>query len=163
MTNLVPPQVIPTTPAPSQTITVTLGTQPCRINLYTKSIYVPVAPPGSILSDPDPAYENQNPVFLDLYVNDVLIVGGVICHNESLILMDQYLGFAGDLAIIDTVGNDDPVGTPTRLPPQEFRNNDQRNLPLSLAGKIPLPPTGTGNTIPGMGTRFQLTYWPNLK
>jgi hypothetical protein len=160
---LVSPQIVPLTDAPSQTINVTLGGQPCRINVYTKSINVPIQPPGSTPSDPDPTYENQNPVFLDLYVNDVLIVGGALCLNESLIVMDPYLGFLGDLAVIDTVGNEDPLGTPIRLPPQSLRNDEQRSLSLDLAGRIPPPPDGTGNTIPGLGSRFQLTYWPNLK
>ena len=159
-TTLSPPFLIPLTEAPAQVVTVTLGGQACTINLYTKSINVPVQPPGTIPTDPDPTYENTNPVFLDLYVAGTLIVGGVILRNEALVVINQALGFVGDLAIIDTIGNEDPVGVPTRLPPEDLRNDAQRQLPLSLAGIIPVPP---GNTIPGLGTRWQLTYWPNLR
>lgn len=156
---LVPPQLIPLTDAPVQLVNVTLGSQACLIRIYTKTINAPVQPPGGIPTDP-PVYENVNPVFLDLFVNDVLILGGVLCLNESLMVMDRALGFVGDLAMIDTQGNEDPVGVPLRLPPPELRNEKQRSLPLSLEGKAP---SSLANKIPGLGTRFQLTYWPNLR
>lgn len=111
-------------------------------------------------SPADPTYENVNPVFLDLYVSDVLVIGGVICHNGVRIVRDAYLGFVGDLAVIDTTGTLDPHGTPLRLPPPDLRNFWQRNLPLSLGGKLPV--SGSPNKIPGMGTRWLLTYWPGL-
>ncbi len=108
-----------------------------------------------------PTYENINPVFLDLYSPPgTLIIGGVICYNECLIIINEYLGFIGDLAMIDTQGNADPFGTPLRLPPPDLRNWWQRNLPLSLGGKMPV---SSANRIPGLGSRFLLTYWPNLK
>lgn len=142
-----------------QLVNVTLGDQACLIRIYTKSINVPVQQPGQISTDP-PVYENVNPVFLDLFVDDVLVIGGVECHNESLIVMNEYLGFVGDLAMIDTVGNEDPVGVSTLLPPLELMNEWQRNLPLSLVGRAPAP---LANKIPGLGARFQLTYWANLR
>lgn len=152
-------QIIPTTEAPAQTINVTLGQQSCTINLYTKSINVPIQPPGDIPSDPLPTYENINPVFLDLYVNDALIIGGVLCLNAVRIVRDVYLGFVGDIAIIDINGQSDPYGVPLTLPPPDLRNWWQRNIPLKFGGKA--PPTVAGK-IPGLGTRFILTYWPNL-
>lgn len=152
-------QIIPLTEAPSQAISVTLGTQPCQINVYTKSINVPIQPPGDIPSDPFPTYGNINPVFLDLYVNDVLIIGGVLCRNETRIVRDAYLGFIGDLAFIDLDGDSDPYGVPATLPPPDLRNWWQRNVPLWLGGKA--PPAVAGR-MPGVGTRFILTYWPNL-
>jgi len=79
-------QVIPTTATPSQTLSVVLAGQPCRINIYAKS----------------------TGLFLDLYVSDVLIIGGVICLNTVLIVRDGYLGFTGDLAFFDLQGQDDP-------------------------------------------------------
>ena len=98
-------------------------------------------------------------MFLDLYVNDNLIIGGVILLDESLTVIDPYFGFVGDLAIIDTRGSEDPQGAPLRLPPLDLRNDAQRDVPLSQGERLV---SGT-NTIPGLGTRWLLTYWPNLK
>lgn len=152
-------QVIPVSEAPAQTINITLGNQSCRINIYTKSINVPIQGPTDIPSDPLPTYENQNPVFLDLYVNDALIIGGVLCLNGTKIVRDAYLGFIGDLAFIDLQGDADPYGVPATLPPPDLRNWWQRHVPLSFGGKA--PPAIAGK-MPGLGTRFILTYWPDL-
>ena len=155
---LAPPFIIPLTTAPYQNVTLALGSQACSINVYTKSINVPIE--QEIPTNP-PVYENINPVFLDLYVNDALIIGGVILRNSAMVVMDPYLGFVGDLSLIDTSGLfQDPYGVPARLPPPDLRNFWQRNLPLSLGG---LAPASTAGTIPGLGTRWLLTYWPNLK
>lgn len=105
-----------------------------------------------------PVYENINPVFMDLYVNDALIVGGVLMLDRVFAVRDDYLGFVGDLAIVDTQGNEDPAGVPLRLPPPDLRNALQRALPLALGGKM--PPEGQPNKIPGLGVRWLLTYWP---
>lgn len=226
-------QIVPTTEAAVQRIQVSLGGQTCSINLYTKSLNVPIEPPGMIPAAPvlmasftgiiaggvltasgvvgtilpgsviggagvllptyvaglrtgtggdgtysvapsqdveigpmtsssaaEPVYENVNPVFLDLQVNDSPVIGGVLCLHDTRIVRDAYLGFVGDLAVIDTVGSASPYGTPLRLPPPDLRNFWQRNLPLSLGGR--LPPSGSVNKIPGMGTRWLLTYWPDL-
>ncbi len=227
-------QVVPTTETAAQRIQITLGGQACTIDIYTKSVNVPIEPPGSIpatnipvatflgtiagnvltvsgitgiippgvvdirgpgmlyptyvvrydtgtggdgtyivtpsqdagpagmiaVVPPAPTYENQNPVFLDLYLNETtLVVGGVPCLNDVRIVRNAYLGFIGDLAVIDTEGNEDPVGVPLRLPLPPLRNVWQRNLPLSLAGKAP---ANLANKIPGLGSRFLLTYWPDL-
>jgi len=45
---------------------------------------------------------------MDVYVNEVLIIGGVICENKNRIVHSLYLGFIGDLAFFDTQGTDDP-------------------------------------------------------
>lgn len=82
-------QTIPLQPVPSQTVWVLLNQQPCQINVYSKGGYL----------------------FCDLYVNDALIIGGVICWNDNVIVRDAYLGFIGDLAFNDTQGNTDPVYT----------------------------------------------------
>ncbi|MDE2426339.1 MAG: hypothetical protein KGO96_10585 [Elusimicrobia bacterium] len=152
-------QIIATTTAPSQAINVTLAGQACLINLYTKSINLPLetAPAGS-----EVVYENQNPCFVDLYLINgsppTLIIGGVQVRNGGLIVRDIYLGFQGDLAIIDTTGaGQDPFGVPPTLPPLHLRNWWQKFIPLSLGSKA--PPAIAGS-IPGMGTRFLLTYWP---
>jgi hypothetical protein len=79
-------QVIPIQSVPTQTFAVVLAGQPCRINIYQRT----------------------TGLFADLYVNDALIIGGVICRDNVLIVRDAYLGFTGDLAFFDTAGQDDP-------------------------------------------------------
>lgn len=50
-------------------------------------------------------------MFLDLYVANSLIIGGVICENANRIVRSSYLGFVGDLAFFDTQGEEDPIYT----------------------------------------------------
>jgi hypothetical protein len=78
--------IVPTLAHPNQTLTVSLASQPVRLNIY------------------------QNPygVFMDVLVNDAAIVTGVICHNANPIVRSAYLGFTGDFAWLDTQGRDDP-------------------------------------------------------
>lgn len=240
------PVVIPTTSAPAQSISVNLGGQNCRIELYTKSInvpaqsgpafsasdligigygvaldgtsmvvsgsvvgdipigatvtgnglqngttilavpvgtlsrlgtytlsatsagtpqtrvtaYVSAAHPGNEISTDPPRYENRNPVFVDLYLNDALVIGGVLLQNRNAIVRNSYFGFAGDIAVIDAEGNSDPYGVPLRLPPADLMNSWQRDVPLALGGNAP---PALAMTLPGMGTRFLLTYWPDLE
>jgi len=151
-------QVVPTTTAPSQAINITLAGQQCLINLYTKSTNLPVAQLGSVITDP--VYENANPCFVDLYVNGVAdpTIAGAYVRSGSLLVRDTYLGFLGDLSVIDTSGADeDPFGVPPTLPPPYLRSWWQRFIPLSFGFKSPPQIAGS---IPGMGTRFLLTYWP---
>jgi len=79
--------IIPIIDVPSQTLTIVLNGQNCRINLYQKS----------------------TGFYCDLYVNDVLIIGGVLCENLNRIVRDSYLGFIGDLFFNDLQGESDPV------------------------------------------------------
>jgi hypothetical protein len=153
--------IIPTSEAPSQSITITLAEQSVLIKFYTKSTNVPVLDPSEIPTDPKPRYENVNPCFVDLYTGSGanLIIGGVYVRHAALIVRDTYLGFIGDLAVFDTTGADeDPSGVPLRLPPNHLRNDEQRALfPLSDGN---LAPPGLAGRIPGMGSRWILTYWP---
>lgn len=41
-------------------------------------------------------------LYMDVSVNDTLIIGGVICEQANVIVRDVYLGFSGDLAFYDT-------------------------------------------------------------
>jgi hypothetical protein len=109
-----------------------------------------------------PTYENTNPVFMDLLINDDPVLLGVVLKDESLTLMNGYLGLIGDIAIVDVTGrNEDPFGVPASLPnPPGLRNAWQRSVPLELEGKAP---PDLANTIPGLGSRYLLTYWANLK
>lgn len=79
-------QIIPLIDVYSQTQTITLGGQSCRIDLKTRS----------------------SGLYCDLYVNDTLIIGGVVCRNLTRIVIDAYLGFVGDLMFSDEQGADDP-------------------------------------------------------
>lgn len=81
--------IIPTQPVPNQTFTAILGTQSARINVR----------------------QSAWGMFLDLYVNDVLVIGGVICEDRNRIVRGPYLGFDGDLAFFDTQGTADPYYT----------------------------------------------------
>lgn len=80
------PIVIPLAAIPSQEVEITLGTQPCRIRVFQKS----------------------TGLFLDLYVNGTPIILGTPCLNASPMVIDDYLGFIGDLGWGDTQGEDDP-------------------------------------------------------
>lgn len=79
-------QIVPILDTPSQTLNVNLGGQFTTISIWTRT----------------------TGVYLDLYVNNVLIIGGVICQNLNQIVRDTYLGFIGDLLFLDTQGTDDP-------------------------------------------------------
>ena len=156
------PFIIPLSTAPSQRVTATLGSQSCTITVYTKSINVPVENNQQDTPQP-PVYENRNPVFLDLYVGTAPIVTGVIVRNGCLIVMNAYLGFVGDLSLIDTSGLfEDPFGVPARLPPPWLRNSWQRAIPYSVS-ENEYAPAAVANTIPGLGVRWVLTYWKNLR
>lgn len=82
-------QIVPLQPVPNQALTISLGGQQCQLNVYQKG--------------PN--------LYLDLLVNNALIIGGVICENLNRIVRSVYLGFSGDLAFIDNLGSNDPVYT----------------------------------------------------
>lgn len=81
--------LIPLLAVPSQTLSVQLGAQPCKIDVVTRG----------------------EGLYVNLYVNDVLIVGGVAARNRVGIVLNAYLGFIGDLAWFDSQGQEDPVYT----------------------------------------------------
>lgn len=82
-------QTVPLQAVPNQTLQVQLGTQACSLNIYQQ------------------AYG----LYVDLYVNNVLIIAGVIAENLNRIVRSVYLGFVGDFAFVDTQGSTDPVYT----------------------------------------------------
>ena len=75
-------EIIPLQPLPSQSVTVQLAGQNCQINVY----------------------QTAYGLFVDLYINSTLIIGGVIGENLNRIVRDAYLGFIGDLCFIDNSG-----------------------------------------------------------
>ena len=72
--------VIPTQAVANQTLEVSLDGQACSITIWSKS----------------------TGMFLDLYVNDVLIQGGMLCRQAVRLVRDSYIGFIGDLCWFDT-------------------------------------------------------------
>jgi hypothetical protein len=82
-------QIIPIQAVPSQAITVSLGDQNCQISIYQK----------------------QTGLFIDLYVNNTLLLAGVICENLNRIVRSAHFGFTGDLVFSDQHGTSDPVYT----------------------------------------------------
>lgn len=82
-------QLIPLQVVPSQIVNANLGNQNCQMRVYQRGAYL----------------------FMDVYVNNVLIIGGVICQNRNRIVRSAYLGFSGDFVFYDTEGGDDPIYT----------------------------------------------------
>jgi hypothetical protein len=80
-------QIIPVQDTPNQQVQITLGGQPCTINLYQTL---------------------DQGFYCDLYVGGALVIGGVICQNLNRIVRDLYFGFVGDLAWNDLQGSSDP-------------------------------------------------------
>ncbi len=78
--------IIPLQAVPSQSVTVALASQNCQINIYQKN----------------------TGVFGDLYLNNNLVIAGVLGRNLKLWLMNTYLGFSGDLMWLDNQGSLDP-------------------------------------------------------
>jgi hypothetical protein len=103
-------QVVPLQPVPAQLLNVTLGDQQCQIAVTAKNISVPVLPPGSIDTDP-PVLAPIQVVFLDLYVADVLVIGGCLARNGVGVVQNDYLGFVGEITIEDT--QPDPIAGPS--------------------------------------------------
>ena len=81
--------IVPLQPLPNQLVTVTLSEQVCKIAVYQK----------------------EQGLFLDLTVDNVTLLAGVICENLNRIVRSIYIGFSGDLAFIDNQGSNDPEYT----------------------------------------------------
>lgn len=77
---------IPLIVTPSQTLTVALGQQPCRINVR----------------------QRRTGLYVDLYLQDVPIFQGVKALDRCKLVREAYLDFTGDLYFIDTQGAEDP-------------------------------------------------------
>lgn len=77
---------IPLAAIPAQSLNVTLNGQACILKVYQKFWGL----------------------FIDVLVNNAVIIQGVLCENNNLIVRSLYLGFVGDLKFIDTQGNSNP-------------------------------------------------------
>ncbi len=78
--------IIPLQPLPAQTVDVVLNEQPVTVFVYQRS----------------------TGLYVDLDLNHVLVIGGVIAHDRNRIVRSAYLGFVGDIAFVDTQGSSDP-------------------------------------------------------
>ena len=81
--------IIPTQTLPNQSMQVQLDGQPTQLNVYQTSYGL----------------------FMDVYNNNVLVIGGVLCRNLVLIVRSAYLGYEGDFCWFDTQGTTDPIYT----------------------------------------------------
>lgn len=79
-------QIIPLTSVPSQRLSIVLNQQNCAISVYTLS----------------------TGLYLDLVLEGTLIISAMICRDRVRMVRQPYLGFAGNIAFIDTQGRDDP-------------------------------------------------------
>jgi len=82
--------IIPVQPVPSQTLSALINNQATTLRVYQK---------------------NDQGLFMDVLLDDALIIGGVICENLNVIIRDAYFGYVGDFAFIDTQGTSDPYYT----------------------------------------------------
>lgn len=74
---------------PSQQLSVLLANQNCQIKVYQKT----------------------TGLYLNLQINNVPLVTGIVCRDRVMLVRYAYLGFVGDLAFFDTQGTSDPVST----------------------------------------------------
>lgn len=81
--------VVPIQPLANQTLQVQLANQPCTLHIYQE------------------AYG----LYINVYINNTLIIAGVICEDRNRIVRSTYLGFVGDFIFVDTQGQTDPIYT----------------------------------------------------
>jgi hypothetical protein len=81
--------IVPTASIASQTVDVVVNNQIVQLAIYQKVFGV----------------------FMDVYVNNQLIIGGVLCLNVTRIVRSLYLGFSGDFIWYDTQGTSQPYYT----------------------------------------------------
>lgn len=79
-------QTIPLKAVPNQRVQVLLNGQPCSLHIYQL------------------AYG----LFIDAVSGTSIIAAGNICENANRIVRYAYRGFVGDLAFLDTQGEQDP-------------------------------------------------------
>lgn len=92
---MTPQSAIALTPLPSQIVTVQLENTAVRLQIYQK----------------------RTGMFMDIFMNDRVVLSGVICRDRVWLVRDAYRGFPGDLSFIDTQGASDPdyTGLGTRF------------------------------------------------
>jgi hypothetical protein len=79
--------IIPLQAQPTQTLNISLNGQATTLNVYAAG------------DDPD----SGNPrIYVDLYVANTLVLGGVFANIGARMVRDAYLGFVGDIVLNDT-------------------------------------------------------------
>ncbi len=82
--------LVPLSPTPSQTLSITLGGQSCSIALR----------------------DNDGNLYFNLLVNNLPIIIGGICRNRQRLLVGlEYRGFIGDFVFVDSQGDEQPAYT----------------------------------------------------
>lgn len=81
-------QIVPVRATPNQILTCQLSDQPTRLSIYQKA----------------------TGLYVDVFVNDSLIMAGVLCLQGIAIVRTAYLGFVGDFAFFDN--QPDPLAGP---------------------------------------------------
>lgn len=80
-------QVIPLASVPSQVLSAQLDGATIRLDFIQRS----------------------TGLYVDIWLNNALIVAGAICLNATFIARYRYLGLPGDFTFIDLQGNSDPT------------------------------------------------------
>lgn len=80
-------QIVPLQPKQNQRVQTTLGEQIAQFKVR----------------------QTRYGMFISVYLDDDLVIGGVVCENLNRIVRDEYFGFSGDVAFIDTQGSADPT------------------------------------------------------
>lgn len=78
--------IVPVIANPSQTMLIVLAGQPTTVRVYQKFFGL----------------------YVDILLNDVLVIGGVVGRDRNRIIRSDYLGYDGDFAFFDTQGRSDP-------------------------------------------------------
>lgn len=81
--------IVPLRAVPSQELTIYIGNQPTKIAVYQK----------------------RTGLFIDISVNAVPVVTGVLCRDRTWIIRSAYHGYSGDFSFLDTQGTADPEYT----------------------------------------------------
>lgn len=78
---------IPLNAVPAQTVSTTLADQVVGLRIY----------------------QLRTGLYMDVFKDGELVVGGVICENRNRIVRSAYFGFLGDFVWEDTQGSADPT------------------------------------------------------
>jgi hypothetical protein len=78
--------IVPLAAIPNQSFGTNLNNQSCTLQIAQKT----------------------TGMFINVLLNNVLVIGGVLCLDRTWIVRDTYLGFSGDLFFADTQGTTDP-------------------------------------------------------
>ena len=81
--------IVPLQAVPAQTMVTMLNGQSVRLNVYQRT----------------------TGLFVDVGINDALVIAGVIALDRNWIVRDLYRGLIGDLAFWDSMGTEDPIYT----------------------------------------------------